>query len=180
MIIKKNMNVNMEVTPEIVVEFFKEATYDEIMTTYNGMPREVRSEIASHFLSDLASTDMDEYRRFIGDSKPEYSEIMNNHETTKTPETPKDVEDTKSSKDDEEEFKVGDLYKWGDRGYIALEIIDVTDDYIKLKPSTISNPFISLLSGYYISENDLFNETDTIRKDVFRFMLRTKLIEKVK
>lgn len=180
MIIEKNMNIKMEVTPEIVIEFFKEATYDEIMTTYNGMPREVRSEISSHFLSDLASTDMNEYRRFIGYNKPEYSNSVSEPETVKAPETQKDTADTKSSKSDSgEEFKVGDRYKCGDYRNITFEIIDVTDDYVKIRPCNISNPFIALLSGYYISEKDL-NKTETIRKDVLRFLLKTKLIEKVK
>jgi len=180
MIIEKNMNIKMEVTPEIVIEFFKEATYDEIMTTYNGIPREVRSEIASHFLSDLASTDMNEYRRFIGDSKPEYSESVREPETTKTPETPKDTSDTKYSKSyNEEEFKVGDLYKCGDYNYISLEIIEVSENYVKVKPYSVKNPLTELIYGYYISEKDI-NKTETIRKDVFRFMLRTKIIEKVK
>ena len=174
MIIKKNMNVNMEVTPDIVIEFFKEATYDEIMTTYNGMHRKVRSEIASHFLSDLASTDMNEYRRFIGDSKPEYSESVGGSETNETPE---DTEDTKSSKDDAEEFKVGDRYTYKDNTCITLEITEVNDNYVKLKTRNISDPFLRLLYGKFVSEQSM---VETIRKDVFRFMLKTKLIEKIK
>lgn len=174
MIIEKNMNIKMEVTPEIVIEFFKEANYDEIMTTYNGMPREVRSEIASHFLSDLASTDMNEYRRFIGDSKPEYSESVREQ---KTKETPEDAEDTKSNKaDSAEEFKVGDRYSYKDNTCITLEIVEVNDNYVKLKTHNNADPFLMLLYSQFVSEQ---NRVETIRKDIFRFMLKTNLIEKV-
>lgn len=179
MIIEKNMNIKMEVTPEIVIEFFKEATYDEIMTAYNGMPREVRSEIASHFLSDLASTDMNEYRRFIGDSKPEYSESVREPETTKTPETPKDTSDTKSSKSDsEEEFKVGDVYRYGDYERTTLEIIEVSDKYVKIK-QYIADPLIELIYGKFMSTQNT-DKVGNIRKDVLRYMLKAGLITKVK
>ena len=176
MIIKKNMNVNMEITPEVVIEFFKEATYDEIMTTYNGMPREVRAEIASHFLSDLASTDMNEYKRFIGDSKPEYSDSVSEPET-KTEQKTKS--DTKSNKaDNAEEFKVGDRYKGAGYQYITFEIIEVSDNYVKIKPYSITNPLTELIYGQFIGTKDI-NKTETIRKDVFRFMVRAGLITKV-
>lgn len=178
MIIEKNMNIKMEVTPEIVIEFFKEATYDEIMTTYNGMPREIRSEIASHFLSDLASTDMNEYRWFIGDSKSEYSEIMNTPETTKTVETPKDNTDTKSSKSDsDEEFKVGDVYSYSNHADTTLEIIDVSDNYVKLKQHT-TNTLYELLYSQFTSMQNPYN-VGSIRKDVFRYMSKAGIITKV-
>lgn len=144
------------------------------MTTYNGMPREVRSEIASHFLSDLASTDMNEYRRFIGDSKPEYFESVSEPETE---ETSKDAEDPESSRDDTAEFKVGDRYSYKDNNCITLEIIEVNDNYVKLKTHNNSDPFLMLLYSQFVSEQ---NRVETIRKDIFRFMLKTNLIEKIK
>ena len=175
MIIKKNMDIKMEVTPEIVIEFFKAAEYNDAMTVYNGMPESVKKWLASKYLSDLAQLDREAYERFIGVRSPDTSST---DKVTPLPEKPqkssfvKKPDDTNKNLNTKkparkpDDFKVGDIYKNGNTALLA--ITKITDDYVY---------------AYALFSDDGFDTSESysgpLRKDVFRFMINTGLIEKI-
>ena len=185
MIIKKNMNINMEVTPEIVIEFFKEAKYEDVVEVYKGMPEITKAVIASKHLYDLASNDPVGYENFIGVSAPKYEETVKKTVEPKRQnadvETKKPDVETKNNTDTETQhkrtskydYKVGDVYT---SGSVQFAITKITDNYVyTYTMSTVKSSGNAMLDALrsIISANQVF------RKDAFSSLIKSGLIKKV-